>query len=205
MKKLFWLLCFTLGFGAVALADDLKEGVEYKTVGPFDTATGDKVEVVEFFWYGCPHCNAFEPFISKWNQSKPDNVEFIRVPAVFHPSWKVHARAYYAMEAMGILEKTHEAVFEAMHKNKIKLNTMEEFADFIASTGASRDEFIKQYQSFSVDGQVRKANKLLKDYDVTGVPFVAINGKYITDGRMAGSYPRLIEIIEQLVAKESAR
>ncbi len=203
MKKLLTLFIFCFALMPLAQASDLKEGVHYKTVGPVATDSGDKIEILEFFWYGCPHCYTFEPYITEWKQSKPANVEFIQVPAVFRPSWKVHARAFYALQAMGKLDDLHEKIFKALHKDRIKLNSMDQVANFVSKNGVDKEAFIKQYRSFSIDAKVRKANKLVKDYKVTGVPFVAINGKYVTDGRTAGSYERMIQVIDQLIASES--
>lgn len=202
MKKiaaLFLLMCFALP-SAYA---EFKQEQDYKKVEQQATATGDKIEVLEFFWYGCPHCYQFEPHINKWKASKPDNVEFIRVPTVFHPSWKVQARTYYALEAMGIIEDKHKNIFAAIHNDKVRLDTLEKTADFLAKHGVNKDEFVKNYRSFSIDGKVRKANKLVKNYKVSGVPSIAVNGKYLVDGKMAKNYDRMLDIINHLVDKES--
>ncbi len=203
MKKfayVFLLFSFVI---APACAETYTEGKDYAVIEQQPTSTGDKIEVLEFFWYGCPHCNTFEPFLQSWKKQLDDNVEFIRVPTVFRPSWKVHARAYYALQAMGKIEALHPKIFEAMHKQRKRLDSMNKMADFVAEHGVDRDEFTKQYQSFSIDGHVRKANKLVKNYGITGVPAIAVNGKYKVDGRMAGSYDRMIKIIDYLIAKES--
>ncbi len=203
MKKLaylFLMLCFA---AAPAIAADFVAGKDYEVIDQQETDSGGKVEVLEFFWYGCPHCNHFEPFVQKWRNTLSDNVAFKRVPAVFRPSWKVQARAYYALQAMGKLEELHPKIFDAIHKERKRLDSMNKMADFVASQGIDRDAFIKQYQSFSIDAKVRKANKLVKNYKITGVPTVAVNGKYKVDGRMAGSYDRMIKIMDYLIAKES--
>ena len=179
-------------------------GKDYKLVAePQPTSTGEKIEILEFFWYGCPHCNSFEPFLNTWKASKPANVEFIRVPAVFRPSWKVQARTYYALEAMGKIEEVHGQIFDAIHKRRTKLNSLAQMADFLADKGIDKEAFIKQYRSFSIDGKVRKANKLVKDYKISGVPTVIINGKYMTDGRSAGSYDKMIGVMNHLIKEES--
>jgi thiol:disulfide interchange protein DsbA len=202
MKKIAYALLLFVFIANPVLAE-FKAGVDYKVLEPQETSTGDKIEVLEFFWYGCPHCNTFEPFLKKWKQSKPDNVEFIRVPAVFRPSWKVQARAYYALQTMGKLEEVHGKIFHALHKERKKLDTMKKIAAFVAEQGVDKEAFIKNYQSFSIDGKVRKANKLVKNYQIAGVPTVAINGKYKVSGKMAGSYDRMIEIMDYLIKVES--
>lgn len=130
-------------------------------------------------------------------------MEFVRVPAIFRPDWEVQARAYYALSNMGVIEDVHEKIFEAIHKYKQHLNTMQAMADFLEKKGVNRDQFINEFNSFSVDGMVRKAKKKQQGYKIEGVPAVAVNGKYLTSGSMAGSYDNLIKIINYLVEIES--
>lgn len=203
MKKLLVFL-FLFVNSAFLQAADYNEGTHYKKLQPpQSTDSGDKIEVLEFFWYGCTHCYSFEPFIKSWNKTKPANVEFVRVPAIFRPDWEVHARAYYALSNMGVIENVHEKIFAAIHNDKKQLNKLELMADFVEKNGVNRQEFLKQYNSFSVDGMVRKAKKQQKAYKIQGVPSVAVNGKYLTGGAMAGSYDNLIKVINHLIEKES--
>jgi len=202
MKKLL-LFLFLFANSAFLYAADFNEGTHYKKVAPQSTDSGDKIEVLEFFWYGCPHCFTFEPYLQSWKKTKPANVEFIRLPAMFRPEWEVQARAYYALSNMGVIEDVHIKIFEAVHKHKKRLNSMEAMADFVEKNGVNKEMFIKEYNSFSVDGMVRKAKKKQKAYNIEGVPSVAVNGKYLTSGSMSGSYDNLIKIINYLIAKES--
>ncbi len=203
MKKFAALLLMIgLAFNP-ALAEEYKEGVNYKAITEQPTASGDNVEVLEFFWYGCPHCNTFEPYLNEWKKNKAANVTFTRVPAVFRPSWKVQARAYYALEAMGVIEDVHHKIFDAIHKDRKRLDSLKAMSDFLAANGVDKDEFKKNYSSFSTDGKVRKANKLLKNYNITGVPTIAVNGKYVVTGTLAGSYENMVKIMDHLIAKES--
>ena len=204
------LLAGLVGLGLVgtgvissAQAKTYTSGKEYMPVSQF-TQTGDKIEVLEFFWYGCPHCFSFEPTVKKWLDTKPDNVEFIRVPAVFRPSWKVHARTYYALGIMGITEKLHTKIFSAMHNKKLKLDTLGKMSGFLERQKVDKTKFLAAYNSFAVENQLRKAIKALKDYDVKGVPAVAVNGKYYITGQSAGSFEKLIEIVNFLIKKETA-
>lgn len=204
MKKL--LLATLIFFSGILLAqaEDFSEGIEYQKLSePQPTDTGDKVEVLEFFWYGCPHCYHFEPFVRKWLANKPASAEFVRVPAVFRPDWKVHARTYYALIEMGLVEKLHGKIFDAIHKDHQHLSTLDEMADFLASEGVDRQTFVNTYNSFLVDARVRKAVKKLAAYDIDGVPTVIVNGKYRVTGRMAGNYETMIDVINYLVGKES--
>jgi len=204
MKKLLIFL-FLFVNSAFLYAADFTEGTHYKKLQQQPTDSGDKIEVLEFFWYGCSHCFSFEPFIKSWKKTKPANVEFVRVPAIFRPDWEVQARAYYALSNMGVIEDLHGKIFEAINKGKKQLNKIELMADFVEKNGVNRKEFIKEYNSFSVDGMVRKAKKKQKAYKIQGVPSVAVNGKYLTGGSMAGSYDNLIKVMNHLIEKESKK
>ena len=202
MKKI--LISMLLIISPVLLqAADFKEGRDYKAIAAQMTDSGDKIEVLEFFWYGCPHCYSFEPHIIDWKKSKPANVVFTRVPAIFRPDWEVQARAYYALLNMGVVEDIHGKIFSAIHKDKRRLDKKELLVDFVVRNGVDREKFLSEYSSFAVDGMVRKAKKMLKPYQLQGVPAVAVNGKYITSGSMAGSYGNMIKILDHLIAKES--
>lgn len=202
MKKLLMFL-FLIASSSLLQAADYAEGVHYKILPQQPVDTGDKIEVLEFFWYGCPHCFSFEPYISEWKKSKPDNVEFVRVPAMFRPDWEVQARAYYALSNMGVIEDLHEKMFAVIHTEKKTLNKLEEIADFVEKNGVDRNKFIEEYNSFAVDGMVRKAKKKQTDYKIEGVPSVAVGGKYLTSGSMSGSYENLVKILNYLIALES--
>jgi thiol:disulfide interchange protein DsbA len=194
------LLCFAF----TAQAEEYKEGTHYQRISPQPTDSGNKVEVIEFFWYGCPHCYVFDPILEKWVENKPDNVDFKRVPAVFRPEWKVHARAYYALQIMGEGEKYHSKIFKEMHKNKKRLDTLDSMTDFLVKQGVDKEEFTGVYNSMSVDGMVRKAIKQLQGYKISGVPAMAVNGKYVVSGKGAGSYENMIRIVNYLINKEAA-
>lgn len=203
MKKLSITLLLLVGLIGAACAEKMETGVD-RLVSQA-TQTDDKIEVLEFFWYGCPHCYTLEPHMQKWLKTKADNVEFIRVPAVFSKHFKVHARSYYALDMMGVIEEVHPKIFKAIHNknNKQKLNTLDSMTDFLKKHNVDTDKFIKTYNSFGVESKLRKAIKLIDDYEVKGVPAVAVNGKYYVTGQSAGSYENLIKVIERLIDKES--
>lgn len=202
MKKLLVFLLLLIN-SAILQAAGYTEGVEYKKLAPQSTDTGDKIEVLEFFWYGCPHCFTFEPYITAWKKTKPANVEFVRVPAIFRPDWEVQARAYYALSNMGLIEDMHLKIFTAIHKDKKQLNKKEMLTAFLVKNGVDRQKFEEEYNSFSVDSMVRKAKKKQTAYTIQGVPSIAVNGKYLTSGSMAGSYDNLVKILDYLVKKET--
>ncbi|MDH5612339.1 MAG: thiol:disulfide interchange protein DsbA/DsbL [Gammaproteobacteria bacterium] len=203
LKKLACIGFFLLLSSGYVQAVEYKEGVEYQRVSDQPTESIDKVEVIEFFWYGCPHCYTFDPILSKWLETKPSNVEFIRVPAVFRPEWKVHARTYYALQAMGLGEKYHSVIFDAMHKDKKDIYSEEAMIDFLVSKGVNEEDFKDAYNAFSIDGQVRKAIQKVKGYAIKGVPALGVNGKYLVSGTSAGSYENMLRIVDFLIKKET--
>jgi len=202
MKKLLLFLLLMMSSVAIQAAD-FTEGIDYKKVAPQPTDTGSKIEVLEFFWYGCPHCYVFEPYIKAWKKTKPANVEFVRIPAVFRPDWEVQARTYYALSNMGVIEDLHGKIFSAIHKDKKRLNKKASITDFVVENGVDRKKFETEYNSFSVDSMVRKAKKKQTAYKIQGVPTIAVNGKYMTSASLSGSYENLIKILDYLVKKES--
>jgi thiol:disulfide interchange protein DsbA len=182
------------------------EQTGYETLSPAQpTQHPDKIEVIEFFWYGCPHCYTFEPFLEKWVKSLPKNVEFIRQPAVFNETWGKHAKAYYTAEVLGIVDKIHADFFDAVQNKKDKLETEEQLAKFFVAHGVNETEFHEAYNSFLVDAKMRQAPIMASRYGITGVPVIIVNGKYKTNGPLAGSHEKMIEIMNQLIQQENTK
>ena len=204
MKRLLVFL-FLIVNSTLLYAADYTEGVHYKKVPQPSSSSGEKIEVVEFFWYGCPHCYSFEPYIQAWKKTKPENVEFVRVSAIFRPDWEIQARAYYALNNMGVIDDVHEKIFKAIIKDKKRLNTKASITDFVEKNGVDKEKFLEQYNSFAVDGMVRKGKKQQKAYAIQGVPSIVVNGKYLSSGSMSGSYGNLIKIMDDLIAQESKK
>lgn len=208
MNKLRLSLAFLLLAMFVSLgsqAAEFVEGTHYKKLTqPQPTQTGDKIEVLELFWYGCSHCFRFESFLQRWKRRIPDNTEFIIVPAIFtNPQWELHARAYYTAKALGIVDKIHRPMFDAIHVHKQKLkdeNALRKL--FVKHGGIKSAEFDDAFNSFSVDSKVRRSKGLSLSYGISGVPSVVINGKYVTDGPMAGNHRRMIQVMNFLIKKE---
>jgi thiol:disulfide interchange protein DsbA len=179
------------------------EGVDYQRIDPaVKTSHPDKVVVTEMFWYGCPHCFRFEPFVEQWAETIPQGVVFEQVPSVLVAGWEVHARTFYALELMGVQEQVHKNLFNAIHVQRQRLGSLDAIAEFVGEQGLDEAEFRRQYASFPVDSKVRKSKQVEKRYGHNGVPAVIVNGKYLTSGSMAGNYDRLIKIIDYLVAVE---
>lgn len=195
-----WLLALLI---AVVTPAGAQKANNYKSLSqPQVTEDPDKVEVVEIFWYGCPHCHDFEPYLSEWLQNKPEIVDFKRMPAVFRQNWLPHAKAFYAAEELGVLDKIHEPLFAAIHEQQQPLETEDTLRTFFVDQGVDGDEFTRAFNSGAVEGKVKRSLGMLKRYEVTGVPAVVINGKYITTGPMAGSYEAMIETMNQLIELE---
>lgn len=203
MKKISILgLLFLLP--VLSQAANYVEGKSYtKLAQSVPTQSGDKVEVLEFFWYGCPHCFSFEPTLTKWKKSLPANVKFIRVPAPLNPRWMPHTRTYYTLQIMGEGEKYHEAIFSAMHVKKMKLRDKDSIADFLATQGVDKKIFLSTFDSFAVEMRVKQAMQLGQKYKVSGVPMLAVNGKYTISGSQAGSFNGIINTANHLIKLES--
>lgn len=207
--KLFMTLILSVFLSNMAFAD-IDEGIEYKRVSPAQpTITKNKVEVVELFWYGCPHCFHFEPNIKGWLAKKPDNVVFYRIPAVFNSKWALHARAFYAAKSLGLFDngklEFHEAVFNEIHKKKNHLHKKKDFQEIFSRFGISKEDFENAFDSFAVNTKVNRATTLSKRYQLDGVPTLIVNGKYRTDGPMAGGRNGMIKVLDFLVKKESKK
>jgi len=211
MKRVFlWLLAIGLVLpmlGASAAGMGFQEGIEYQRITPaVPTSVGPgKVEVVELFWYGCPHCFHFEPDLLKWLKQKPKNVVFRRVPAALNPAWRVHAQAYYTAQVLGVLDKSHEAMFNAIHRQGMLLNTPDKLADFFTRFGVKPKEFLGVFNSFAVRAKLAEAQGLVRRYGADSVPTIVVDGKYRTNASMAGgSYQRMLQVVDYLIAKETA-
>lgn len=177
------------------------EGREYnKLASPIPTNTGDKIEVVEVFWYGCPHCYAFEPELQKWLSKLPKDVAFKRVPATFptNPLWTPLAKTFYALAAVGELERLHEEVFNAVHRDHINLNNPKIQAEWIATKTMSSARFLRAYDSPEVADRVRQAMAYVAATGIDGVPSMVVDGRYVTGAGQAGE-EHLIEVVNELI------
>jgi len=189
---------------SVAIAEMYEEGVQYERIVPAQpTSTVDKVEVLEIFWYGCPHCFRFEPYIERWLRKKPENAQFVRLPGIFIPSWEVGARAYYTAQLLGIFDKMHKPIFNAIHLQKRNLSTEEAMRDLFAENGVDKKDFIKTYNSFAVGTRLRRAKTMTERYGIDGVPAIIVAGKYRLSAKSAGGNAEMLKVINFLVEKES--
>jgi thiol:disulfide interchange protein DsbA len=162
---------------------------------------GKKVEVVEFFWYGCPHCNAFEPELAAWVAKLPADVSFRHVPAGFTALWQVGQKVFYALEAMGQEAALRSRIFAAIHVQRERLNSEASFADWLAANGVDRDKFVAAYRSFSVNAKVTQARQLADAYKIDGVPAMGVQGRFYTAGGMAGGNAQMLRVVDYLIAQ----
>ena len=182
-----------------------QEGKEYlRLAKPAPTeAPEGKVEVVEFFWYSCPHCNAFEPTFAAWKQKVPANVVVRRVPVAFNASFVAQQKLFFALQTMDNFDAMHVKVFHAIHVERNKLAKDEDIFNWVAKQGVDVEKFKAAYNSFNVASQVRKATALQQAYDVEGVPSMGVAGRYYTDGPRAGSMANVLSVVEHLVARSA--
>lgn len=171
---------------------------------PQPTSSGDKVEVAEVFSYACPHCAHFQPYVAKLKASLPDGAAMAYVPAVFNAQWVPYARAFFAAKAMGVLDKTHQALFDALHRDRRPLRSLEDLAGFYAEQGVDSKEFLSTAQSFLVENQMARAVDWARKAGVRATPSIIVNGKYRATAESAGGADNLIKLVDWLVAKELA-
>lgn len=191
------------GIGAQATAEESKAPYVELT-NPVPVAVPGKIEVVELFWYGCPHCYAFEPVINPWVDKLPSDVNFVRVPAMFGGPWDAHGQMFLTLETMGVEHKVHAAVFNAIQNEKKRLTDPEDMAEFLATQGVDKEKFLATFNSFAIKAQISKAKDLAKKYQVTGVPTMIVNGKYRFDIGSAGGANEALALADKLIAKERA-
>ena len=172
---------------------------------PQPTSDPNKVEVLEFFWYVCPHCYAFEKFLrsKSWLENKPDDVAFIHMPAVFeNDKWTPLAKAYYPADALGVLDKVHVPLFQAIHDQRKHINNKEAIGKIFVEKGVKKEDFDATFDSFAVESKVNRAKDMTPRYGITGVPVVIVNGKYRLTSEKADGYENMLLILNYLIEKE---
>jgi thiol:disulfide interchange protein DsbA len=195
-----------LGVFFSAQAWSFDEGIDYTALSKAQpTETADKIEVVEVFMYSCPHCYHLEPAIEAWLKTKPENVEFLKMPAVFGPKVEPHARAFYAAQLVGVEETFTKALFKALHVDKRAVWKEDELVSLAGEQGIDEAEFRKAYNSFFVNMKVRRAAEMGQRYGVDGVPAVVVNGKYRTSPSQTGSQQGMIQVVNHLIDLESGK
>jgi len=197
--------CLMFPLAACAAEDNAKfvEGKHFERIAkPVPSRHPGKIEVIEFFWYGCIHCYNFEPQLEQWKKTLPDDVVVEGSPAIWRPNpMEAHARAYYAAQVLGVSETMHGAIFSAMNVERKPLASEAALADFFAKYGVDKEQFGKAYNSFGVSSQVRQATARAKGAGLQGTPELMVNGKYRISGSMAGD-AGMIAVADYLIELE---
>jgi len=206
-RHMFASLALAAGFVAAlpgtAQAQQPREGTEYiRLQQPQATDSPGKVEVTEFFWYSCPHCNALEPSLESWIKKLPADVVVRRVPVRFNAGMEPQQRLYYTLEALGKVDQLHRMVFTAIHEQRQPLNTVNRIFDWAEKQGLDRAQFTAAYNSFGVQSKVQRATKLAEAYKIDGVPTLAINGRYLTSPSLTGSNLGALQVADFLIGRE---
>lgn len=200
------LLAATSTFAAEpAAAPAWEAGKHYFVIDPaLPTASGDKVEVLEVFSYACSHCANFQPYAEQLKKSLPAYASFDYMPAIFNAQWEPYARAYYTAQSLGVLDATHQALFDALHRDHTPIRTVDDLATFYSQHGVERAKFLGASGSFEVESKLSRSMQIVRDAGVDGTPTLIVNGKYRTSGATAGGYAQMVELVGWLVAKEHA-
>ena len=179
-------------------------GTHYMEIAnPVNTGDSSKVEVIEAFWYGCSHCFRFEPLITNWEENKPDDVDFVRFPALWNNLMKIHAQVYYAAEALDAVDALHEHIFNAINVERNMLQNEGQISELFAEHGVSQEDFDRTFNSFSVRTKVNQAEARMQDYGIRSTPNMIVNGKYlITTSENVRTQQEMLEIVDFLVEKE---
>jgi thiol:disulfide interchange protein DsbA len=189
-------------------AEPFKEGQQYYRIAePVRPRNPQKIEVVEVFWYGCPHCYRFDPLIKTWQKTLPADVDFYRMPVIWNSTTQLHAQAFYTAQALGVLDKMHDPLFEALNVQGNPLNNRDKIEQLFVQHGVSADQFKKAFDSFGVTSQVNQAKARTLGYKVEGTPEIIVAGKYRIDGRSLGdteraSHEKMLEVANFLIEKE---
>ena len=200
------LLVFGMScMAAEGAAKTYVEGTDYDLISPPVRAVDPgKIEVAEFFWYGCGHCYQFEPNLQAWEKTMPKDVSFRRIPAIWQERMELHAKAFYTAEALGVLDTMNAVLFQAMNVDRKPLASEKEIAALFTAHGVSEADFTKAFNSFGVSSQVRQAIATAKSAQITGTPALVVNGKYHVSGSKAGSQANMLKVVDFLIEKERA-
>ncbi|MCP5161332.1 MAG: thiol:disulfide interchange protein DsbA/DsbL [Hahellaceae bacterium] len=196
------LLVLLLSVGKAA-AEDWQAGKHYQVLPtPITTRDDAKIEVIEMFWYGCPHCYQFAPLVEAWEAKLPEDVDFYMVPGTLSKRWAVHAKAFYVAEALGVSEKMHHPLFDAVARDHKPLADEDELAAFFAQYGVAEADFHKAWKSFGVKARMDQADSKARSYRLSGVPSLVVNGKYKVDAGGAGSHENMLKVADYLIQQE---
>ncbi|HTM62200.1 MAG TPA: thiol:disulfide interchange protein DsbA/DsbL [Burkholderiales bacterium] len=198
MKKIVSLLALFLAAPLIAFAQGAPKFTELKPPQPV-SIDGNKIEVIEFFWYGCPHCYNLEPVLETWLKKLPPDVQFKRVPAVFNPRWEHDAEIFYTFDAMGVLDKVHKPFFDAIHQNGLRTDNPEAMAQWLQRNGIDPKKFNETMKSFTVKSRTGRAKQMSIGYNIDGTPAMAVQGKYTVSAEQGGSREGMLQTVSYIV------
>jgi len=202
MKNLISALSIFLAFTLPSAAQEFQEDVNFfPLLVEQPVRTGGRIEVLEIFWYGCPHCYALEPYLKKWLKNKPEFVEFVQLPAVLNRSWAFDARVFYTFVALGLMDELHEAYFDAIHQDRRRMKNVEQVASWAQEQGIDPQLILDTFNSFGVDSMLANATQMSGRYEADGVPTIIIDGKYRTTVSLAGGHNEIIDLINYLAQR----
>ena len=183
----------------------MRAGVDHVEIEPQPVGVTSGVEVIDFFWYGCPHCNNLQPGLERWISRKSADVTVRRIPAILRETWAPHARIYYTLEALGEVQRLHQRVYDSYHIEKLAMSRPEVMSDWAVHHGIPRERWDEAYSSTAIERKLEEAARLTRAYRVTGTPSLVVQGRYLTSGNMAESLDGLINTLDRLVTRERGR
>lgn len=187
--------------GMATAAEPFVAGKDYTVISnPGKVEKPGMIEVREFFWYGCPHCYRLEPYVASWLAKKPADINFVRSPAAMNPVWEQNARGYYAVDLMGLTNKVHKPLFDAIHQKNQRLFDQKSLANFYQGYGVDSNKFNAMFNSFAVSGKIAQSKQLAQAYQLDGVPALVVDGKYV----VKGEDQKVIQVVNYLINKERA-
>ena len=194
------LVAVALFISGAALAD-AQLGKDYSLLNPAQPASTKKIEVLEFFFYGCSHCFHLHPKLSAWEKTMPKDVELTLVPTVFRDSWEPMANTFYALESMGQQQQLHDALYRAWNEENMALTDADKIADFVAKHGVDRAKFTAVYNSFSMQSKVTRAKQMIRSYGISGTPTLVVDGKYVIEGLQPEDTVRVLKEVIVMARK----
>lgn len=198
-------LLMLFGHADAEATQPLRAGVDHVEIEQQPVGVISGVEVIDFFWYGCPHCNNLQPGLERWISRKSSDVTVRRIPAILRETWAPHARIYYTLEALGEVQRLHQRVYDSYHIEKLAMSRPEIMSDWAVRQGIPRERWDEAYSSTAVERKLEEAARLTRAYRVTGTPSLVVQGRYLTSGNMAESLDGLINTLDRLVTRERNR
>lgn len=199
--KLFVCVFALLAAGTGAAQQPIRAEIEYRIIKPQPLGVSSGIEVIDFFWYGCPHCHNLQPALERWISRKPADVTVRRIPAILRDSWAPHARIFYTLEALGEVERLHQRVYHGYHVEELSMSKPEVMSEWAVRNGIARERWDEAYNSAAVQRKVEEAARLSRAYSITGTPSLVVNGRYLTSGSMGETLNSTVLILDGLVSK----